>query len=83
MQEFIKGSVPVSMVAKVYGKDQSWVRAGIIAGWLPIRKATRNGQLTMIDIGNSFGYLVKKDNSIAKFTISFMNIKNDKGDKYG
>lgn len=45
MQEFIKGSVPVSVVAKVYGKDQSWVRAGIIAGWLPIGKATRNGQL--------------------------------------
>lgn len=38
MQEFIKGSVPVSVVAKVYGKDQSWVRAGIIAGWLPIGK---------------------------------------------
>lgn len=37
----------------------------------------------MIDIGNSFGCLVKKDNSIAKFTISFMNIKNNKGDKYG
>lgn len=40
-----KGSVPVSVVAKVYGKDASWVRAGIIAGWLPIGKATRNGKL--------------------------------------
>lgn len=37
-------SVPVSIVSKVYGKDPSWVRAGIIAGWLPIGTATRNGQ---------------------------------------
>ena len=47
MKEFIftKGSVPVAVAARVYGKDASWVRAGIIAGWLPIGKATRNGQL--------------------------------------
>lgn len=38
------GSVPVRIVAQVYGRDPSWVRAGIIAGWLPIGKATRNGQ---------------------------------------
>ena len=37
-------SVPVSVAAKVYGKDPAWVRAGIIAGWLPIGTATRNGQ---------------------------------------
>lgn len=37
------GSVPISVVAKVYGKDAAWVRAGIIAGWLPIGIATRNG----------------------------------------
>lgn len=42
---YANGSVPVSVVAKVYGKDASWVRAGIIAGWLPIGKATRNGIL--------------------------------------
>ena len=42
---YANGSVPVSVVAKVYGKDASWVRAGIIAGWLPIGKATRNGAL--------------------------------------
>ena len=48
--EFVTGSVPVSVAAKVYGKDASWVRAGIISGWLPIGKATRNGQLiTNID----------------------------------
>ena len=42
---FASGSVPVSVVARIYGKDASWVRAGIIAGWLPIGKATRNGKL--------------------------------------
>ena len=39
------GSVPVVVAARVYGKDASWVRAGIISGWMPIGKATRNGKL--------------------------------------
>lgn len=42
---FGEGSVPVIVAARVYGKDASWVRAGIIAGWLPIGKATRQGKL--------------------------------------
>ena len=42
--EFIKGSVPVAVAARVYGKDPSWVRAGIVAGWLPIGEATRGGR---------------------------------------
>lgn len=42
---FANGSVPVSIAAKIYGKDASWVRAGIISGWLPIGKATRDGKL--------------------------------------
>lgn len=42
---FISGSVPVAVAARVYGKDASWVRAGIISGWLKIGKATRNGKL--------------------------------------
>lgn len=51
---FANGSVPVSVAARVYGKDASWVRAGIIAGWLPIGKATRNGKLvTSIEEMNS------------------------------
>lgn len=51
---FTSGSVPVSVVARIYGKDTSWVRAGIIAGWLPIGKATRNGKLiTAIEEINS------------------------------
>ena len=50
MDEFGLGSVPVSVAAKVYGKDASWIRAGIIAGWLPIGQATRNGkQITTIE----------------------------------
>ena len=45
MAELAVGSVPIAVVAKVYGKDASWVRAGIISGWLPIGKATRDGKL--------------------------------------
>ena len=41
----IHGSVPVAIAAKVYGKDNAWIRAGIISGWLPIGKATRKGKL--------------------------------------
>ncbi|MDD3239833.1 MAG: hypothetical protein PHW47_07100 [Lachnospira sp.] len=42
---FAEGSVPVSVASRIYGKDACWVRAGIIAGWLPIGTATRNGKL--------------------------------------
>ena len=50
MVEFVEGSVPVSVAAKVYGKDATWVRAGIIVGWLPIGKATRKGkQITKLE----------------------------------
>lgn len=47
MQEvkFHLGSVPISVAARVYQKDPSWIRAGIISGWLPIGKATRKGKL--------------------------------------
>lgn len=38
------GSVPVLVAAKVYGKDPSWIRTGIIEGWLPIGTATRRGK---------------------------------------
>lgn len=38
------GSVPVCEAARVLGKEATWVRAGIIAGWLPIGVATRNGE---------------------------------------
>ena len=42
--EFHEGSVPVKLVAKIFGKDASWVRAGLITGYLPIGKATRGGK---------------------------------------
>lgn len=41
---FPVGSVPVSVAAKVYGKDASWIRTGIVVGWLPIGTATRRGK---------------------------------------
>ena len=54
---FANGSVPVLVAARVYGKDASWVRAGIIAGWLPIGKATRSGKLvtTIEEIDSRYG----------------------------
>ncbi len=45
MIEFESGSVPVAVAARVYGKDACWVRAGIISGWLPIGRATRDGKV--------------------------------------
>lgn len=54
-EERIKtGSVPVRIVAKVYGKDPAWVRAGIITGYLNIGTATRKGKvITSISEMNS------------------------------
>lgn len=55
--EFEKGSVPVAVAARVYGKDVTWVRAGIVSGWLPIGKATRDGKLVtkVEDINMRYG----------------------------
>lgn len=55
--KFSSGSVPVSVVARVYGKDASWVRAGIVSGWLPIGKATRGGKLVtrVEDMNSKYG----------------------------
>lgn len=43
--EFDTGSVPVAVAAKVFGKDATWVQAGIISGWLPIGRATQDKEL--------------------------------------
>ena len=43
--EFGEGGVPMNVAAKVFGKDATWVQAGIIAGWLPIGTATKKGKL--------------------------------------
>ena len=54
METLYKGSVPVRVAARVYGKDPCWIRAGLISGWLPIGYATRNGKLvTRIEEMNS------------------------------
>ncbi len=55
--QFSQGSVPIAVVARIYGKDASWIRAGIIAGWLPIGKATRDGKLVtkVSDINSKYG----------------------------
>lgn len=56
-QEFPQGSVPVAVAARVYGKDASWVRDGIVSGWLPIGKATRSGKLvtTIEEMDSRYG----------------------------
>lgn len=56
-QESPQGSVPVAVAARVYGKDASWVRAGIVSGWLPIGKATRSGKLvtTIEEMDSRYG----------------------------
>ena len=46
------GSVPVRIAARVYGRDPAWVRAGVIAGWLPIGEATRNGKRIITSVIN-------------------------------
>lgn len=48
---FLPGSVPIRVAARIYGKDATWVRAGIISGWLPIGEATRAGA-RVIDIND-------------------------------
>lgn len=55
--KFPDGSVPVAVAARVYGKDASWVRAGIIVGWLPIGKATRKGSVvkSMDEMNSRYG----------------------------
>lgn len=50
--EFGMGSVPVSVAAKVYGKDACWVRAGLVYGYLPIGTATKDGKpCTIVETG--------------------------------
>ncbi len=54
MDGYSCGSVPIAIVARVYGKDATWVRAGIISGWLPIGVATRHGErVTDVSATNS------------------------------
>lgn len=72
----MKQSVPIAIAAKVYGKDPSWVRAGIIAGWLPIGHATRNG-LLVTDISQMDSRLGR-----INYYISPMKLYQDTGFKW-
>lgn len=54
---FVPGSVPVAVAARIYGKDATWIRAGIITGYLEIGTATRNGKVvsTIDQMNSKFG----------------------------
>lgn len=54
---FAPGSVPVAVAARIYGKDATWVRAGLISGYLQIGTATRNGSVitTISQMGSKYG----------------------------
>lgn len=43
--ELTNGSVPVAVAARIFQRDATWVRAGIIQGWLDIGFATRDKKL--------------------------------------
>lgn len=44
-QESHPGPVSIAVIARVCGKDVSWMRADIISDWLPTDKATRGDDL--------------------------------------
>ena len=50
--EFGEKGVPVAVAARVFGKDATWIQAGIISGWLPIGAA---------DSGQTAGYRSQTD----------------------
>ena len=54
---FAPGSVPVAVAARIYGKDATWVRAGLITGYLKIGTATRNGNVitTISQMNSKYG----------------------------
>ena len=54
---FAPGSVPVAVAARIYGKDATWVRAGLITGYLQIGTATRNGNVitTISQMNSKYG----------------------------
>ena len=54
---FTPGSVPVAVAARIYGKDATWIRAGLITGYLQIGTATRNGNVitTISQMNSKYG----------------------------
>ena len=56
---FHQGSMPVSVAAEIFRKDACWIRAGIINGWLPIGKATKDGELvTSLSVKGRINYYI-------------------------
>lgn len=51
--------ISVKIASKAYGKSETWVRAGIITGYLPIGIATRNGKrITRLEeVGHGKGWI--------------------------
>lgn len=76
MNEIIDISVPVSVAAKVYGKDANWIRAGLITGYLPIGIATRNGKqiIDISELNHNLGRI--------NYFISAKKLKEETGFEY-
>ena len=56
---FHQGNMPVSVAASIFGKDAAWIRAGIVLGWLPIGKATKDGELvTNLNVKGRINYYI-------------------------
>ena len=73
---FPTGSVPVRVAAKVYGRDPSWVRAGIISGWLPIGTATRDGKkiTDLKEMNSKFGRINFYISPKALYAVSYTHL---------
>ena len=73
---FAPGSVPVAVAARIYGKDATWVRAGLITGYLQIGTATRNGNVitTISQMNSKYG----RKSSMKKLVIFGKGNDNDK-----
>ena len=54
---FAPGSVPVAVAARIYGKDATWERDGIITGNLQIATPTPNGNVitTISQMNSKYG----------------------------
>ena len=55
---FNTGHMPVVIAADIFGKDASWIRAGLVNGWLPIGIATYNGQKVIGEVDGRINYYI-------------------------
>lgn len=66
--EFSMEKIPVKLAAKIYGKSETWVRKGILEGWLPIGHATEsehriNVYISPKKLWEDTGFIWKGENS--------------------